>query len=36
MVDEETIEIIERMEQRQISDSEALNDEMERFFPTRY
>lgn len=34
-VDEETIEIIQRMEQRQTSDSKALNDEMERFFPTR-
>jgi type II secretory pathway component GspD/PulD (secretin) len=35
MVDEETIEIIQRMEQRQTSDSAALNNEMERFFPTR-
>ncbi|MCP4299261.1 MAG: type II secretion system protein GspD [Gammaproteobacteria bacterium] len=35
MVDEETIEIIERMEQRQTSDSNNLNDEMERFFPMR-
>ncbi len=35
MVDEETIEIIEKMEQRQTSDSNDLNDEMERFFPMR-
>jgi type II secretory pathway component GspD/PulD (secretin) len=34
-VDEETIEIIEEMEQRQDSDSETLNDEMELFFGPR-
>jgi len=32
MVDEETIEIIERMEHRQHADSENLNDELETFF----
>lgn len=32
LVDEETIEIIQEMEQRQDSDSDALNDEMELFF----
>jgi len=30
--DEDTIEIIDEMEQREVSDSKALNDEMERFF----
>lgn len=35
LIDEETIEIIEEMEQRQDSDSEALNDEMELFFGPR-
>ncbi len=32
LVDEETIEIIQKMEHRQSSDSEVLNDEMELFF----
>lgn len=32
LVDEETIEIIQEMEQRQTSDSEKLNDEIEGFF----
>lgn len=32
LVDEETIEIIQEMEQRQASDSKELNDEIERFF----
>jgi len=32
MVDEETIDIIEHMEQREIADTEDLNDEMETFF----
>ena len=32
LVDEETIEIIQEMEQRQSADSEVLNDEMELFF----
>ncbi len=32
LVDEETIEIIEKMEQRQSTDSEVINDEMELFF----
>lgn len=35
LVDEDTIEIIEEMEQRQDSDSEDLNDEMELFFGPR-
>jgi len=34
LVDEDTIEIIEHMEQRQSGDKEALNDEMELFFGT--
>ncbi|MBT8066249.1 MAG: hypothetical protein KJO09_03335 [Gammaproteobacteria bacterium] len=32
LVDQDTIEVIEQMEQRQIGDNEALNDEMELFF----
>ena len=35
MVDEETIEIFDEMEQRQTSDSERLNDDMEMFFGTQ-
>jgi type II secretory pathway component GspD/PulD (secretin) len=34
MVDEETIKIFDEMEQRQTSDSERLNDDMEMFFGT--
>lgn len=35
MVDEDTIEIIKKMEQRQSADTDGLNDEMELFFGTR-